>query len=218
MSQKVELAQKDVLKDYLDSLLQDIPAVTECQQPPPLKIAADNKRNHRGETTEAELSKDADSKDREIIPVWAKTQFQSLLFTAGGLKLSIPLIRSNGILAWNSVDLTPMPGHRVWFLGVVSHHGKFVKVIDVFNFVTPANYKVKPAKDRLQNIVLIDDANWGLACDSIAGTLTLSQESVRWRTANSKRPWLSGTIIDQMCALLDPDEFVRLLSKSQRNE
>ncbi len=207
MSTKVQLAQNDVLKVYLDSLLQE--------------ILPESKEEERSIDSGSPVLENVVSKPilkpekKLIIPAWGTTQFESLLFTAGGLKLSIPLIKSNGVLAWNSVDLTPMPGHKFWYLGVIAHQGKHVKIIDLLNFVTPANYKVKPVKDRLQNIVLIDDANWGLACDSITGTLTLQPDKVRWRTAQSKRPWLCGTVIEKMYALLDPDEFVRLLLKKQ---
>ena len=203
MELKTQTAQQDVLKVYLDSLLQEVlPEVDELKPTVKEEVSPEP-----APTISVPVKK-------VVIPAWATTEFESLLFTAGGLKLSIPLVKSNGILAWDSVDLTPMPGHKLWYLGIIIHQGKHVKVIDVLNFVTPSSYKVKPPKDRLQNIVLIEDANWGLACDSITGTLALQRDGVRWRTNRSKRPWLAGTVIEQMCALIDTDEFVRLLSNN----
>ncbi len=208
--QKTQTAQSDVLRVYLDSLLQEVLPESNRVEQNPVELSQD--RVHvKPDIKETETVPER----KAVIPPWGKREFESLQFIAGGLKLSIPLIKSNGILAWNSVHLTPMPGHKVWYLGVIIHQGKHVKIIDVLNFVTPMHYKVKPVKDRLQNIVLIDDANWGLACDSITGTLTLQPDQVRWRTMQSKRPWLCGTAIEQMYALLDPDEFVRLLSSNK---
>ncbi len=214
MEQKIQVAQKDVLKAYLDSLLQEILPETKSAASETIYVKPDQVKPEKKE----QIDSDQSSIKKTVIPAWATAQFESLLFTAGGLKLAIPLVKSNGVLAWNSVSLTPMPGHKLWYLGIISHQGKHVKIIDVLNFVTPAHYKVKPVKDRLQNIVLIDDANWGLACDSITGTLTLQPDEVRWRSTQSQRPWLSGTAIEQMCALLDTDEFVRLLSGSKREK
>ncbi|MCF6234873.1 MAG: chemotaxis protein CheW [Gammaproteobacteria bacterium] len=207
------MAQKDVLKVYLDSLLQEVFPEPDRAGLEPVDL------NLRQVLEPSSVEKKELVVERKTVtPSWAQTQFESLLFMAGGLKLSIPLIKSNGILAWNSVRLTPMPGHKLWYLGVMIHQGKHVKIIDVLNFVTPMHYKVKPIKDRLQNIILIDDANWGLACDSIAGTLTLQPDQVQWRTTQSKRPWLCGTAIEQMCALLDPDEFARSLSNNKHEK
>ncbi len=225
MAQKTQLSQKDVLKVYLDSLLQEVlPESNKVELELELELELEPvnlkpKKKEPIDSAQSSIEKIGFVPEKKTaIPSWAKTQFESLQFMAGGLKLSIPLVKSNGILAWNSVRLTPMPGHKLWYLGVITHQGKHVKIIDVFNFVTPMHYKVKPIKDRLQNIVLIDDANWGLACDSITGTLTLQPDQVRWRATQSKRPWLCGTAIEQMCALLDPDEFVRLLSNNKHEK
>ena len=46
---------------------------------------------------------------------------------------------------------------------------------------------------------------WALACDSIGEVIDLETKDVKWRGANGKRAWLAGTVIEQMCALLDID-------------
>jgi purine-binding chemotaxis protein CheW len=53
----------------------------------------------------------------------------------------------------------------------------------------------------------VDDGRFGLASEGLSEVLSLSAEQVRWRSTHSKRPWLSGTVIDQMCAILDVDRL-----------
>ena len=67
----------------------------------------------------------------------------------------------------------------------------------------------------MQKIILMGGGKWGLACDSVSEVITLQQDKVRWRGDNSKRPWLAGTVVDQMCALLDVDKFVELLNSDK---
>jgi purine-binding chemotaxis protein CheW len=41
----------------------------------------------------------------------------------------------------------------------------------------------------------------------------LSKEDVKWRTNDSKRPWLAGVIKEKMCALIDVNNLNALLEK-----
>ncbi|HEV8077548.1 MAG TPA: chemotaxis protein CheW, partial [Marinobacter sp.] len=59
---------------------------------------------------------------------------------------------------------------------------------------------------------------WGLACDNVAQSFTLNPQQVRWRTSRSKRPWLAGTVIDQMCAMLDAQSMANLLVRAEREQ
>jgi len=64
---------------------------------------------------------------------------------------------------------------------------------------------------NFKHIILIDDSHWGLACESVIEVINLQADSVKWRSSRTKRRWLLGTVIDQMCALLDTSEFSAML-------
>jgi purine-binding chemotaxis protein CheW len=72
------------------------------------------------------------------------------------------------------------------------------------------------ARENYQFIIRLDKSEWGLACDDVAQSFTLKPDQVRWRTARSKRPWLAGTVIDHMCALIDVRTMADLLVRAER--
>jgi purine-binding chemotaxis protein CheW len=147
----------------------------------------------------------------EGVPGWAQAPFQCLLFKTAGLTLGIPLFKLNGITPWSSA-ITPMPGHSPSFLGLLPHLDRQVKVVDTSQVVMP---KQTPSTEH-HYIVLIAGGEWGLTCESVSEVVTLHPDQVRWRTAPGIRPWLAGIVKDRMCALLDADELVTLLTTGEQ--
>jgi purine-binding chemotaxis protein CheW len=47
----------------------------------------------------------------------------------------------------------------------------------------------------------------GLIADGLSHVLMLEPDEVRWRSERSRRPWLAGTAIEAMCAILDIDNL-----------
>jgi purine-binding chemotaxis protein CheW len=147
-------------------------------------------------------------------PAWASEPFQVLLFRVAGLQLAVPLVALNGVIPWNDGAVTEMPNHRDWFLGLRDHLDQRVKLIDIAAIVLPPERyaALGPAdRQRLSKVVLIDNYAWGLACEDVAEVVTLAPDEVKWRTAQSSRTWLAGTVISHMCALLDVSAFADLL-------
>ncbi|HSH29072.1 MAG TPA: chemotaxis protein CheW [Thiohalobacter sp.] len=152
-----------------------------------------------------------------VQPDWAEGEFQCLLFQVAGLTLAVPLARLSGVLPWDDEGVTAMPNHSAWFLGLREHQGLRARLIDVAAVVLPADKyaSLAPADSaRLGNVVMIDDNRWGLACDAVGEVITLKQDAVKWRTEMSRRPWLAGTVIEHMCALLDTDALARMLAEA----
>ncbi|MFA7386301.1 MAG: chemotaxis protein CheW [Thiohalobacteraceae bacterium] len=148
-------------------------------------------------------------------PDWVTPQFQCLLFEVAGLTLAVPLARLGGVLPWDGAAVNEMPNHQPWFLGLRTHQGRKVKLIDVARLVLPADRHadLAPADSgRLGKVVLLDDAEWGLACDAVSEVISLSDTDVKWRTTPGTRPWLAGTVIKQMCALIDTQAFADMLN------
>lgn len=151
----------------------------------------------------------------EGMPDWAEKEFQALLFKAGGLTLAVPLVELSGIQEWESEKVTPMPGHVVWYLGLYTYRDRSVPIIDTAYLVLPDDRLQRLAPDpneRLGRIVFIGDGRWGLACDEVSEVITLTEEQVRWRSSRTKRRWLAGTVIEHMCALIDPPAFAEMLA------
>ena len=67
-------------------------------------------------------------------------------------------------------------------------------------------------EERITRVVMINDCQYGLACDEVNEVVTLSPEEVRWRTQRTQRRWLAGTVIEHMCALIDANAFAELLA------
>ena len=147
-------------------------------------------------------------------PDWAASHFQCLLFEVAGLTLALPLAKLGGVLPWDGAAVTEMPKHQPWFLGLRTHQGRKVKLIDVAKLVLPMERRagLAPAgSGRLGKVILLDDAQWGLACDDVSEVITLSDADVKWRTRSGARPWLAGTVIKRMCALIDTQAFADML-------
>lgn len=147
-------------------------------------------------------------------PAWAEGSFQTLLFKVAGLTLAVPLVELSGIQEWESDKVTHLPGRISWYLGLVQYREHSVPAIDTAELVLPADRlpSLAPIDERLTRLVFIDDGRWGLACDEVAEVITLQPDQVRWRSNRTKRRWLAGTVIEHMCAIIDPPAFAQMLA------
>jgi purine-binding chemotaxis protein CheW len=148
-----------------------------------------------------------------LYPEWAVGDFQCLLFRVAGLTLALPLAKLNGVLPWNDALVTPLPGHQTWFLGLREYQGQKVRLIDVARVIVARDVARMGTSSGtgLGKVILIGASRWGLACDAIAEVVTLTPAAVKWRGRSGSRPWLAGTVIGRMCALLDADAFAQML-------
>lgn len=229
--------QQVALTSYLAALLQDVPDYVEESEPAPAPVAAPIAEapppapevmvpaeapvimEPPAPAPQAEAGPQpvaaapVEPQAAPGTPEWARSQFQCLVFNVAGLALAVPLTKLSGVVPWPE-DITPMPNRSALFLGLTRHQGRNVKVVDTALMVLPDNRQpasLAPAEERLQHLILLDEGRWGLACDSIGEVLTLEPEDVRWRGSQGKRPWLAGTVLKHLCALLDADAFVELL-------
>ncbi|WP_250657684.1 chemotaxis protein CheW [Alkalimarinus coralli] len=147
-------------------------------------------------------------------PNWAQGRFECLIFTVAGLKLAVPLVSLGAIHSMDR-ELTPLVGRPPWFLGLLPVGEKNIKVVDSALWIMPERYN-EAAKEGYRFVIRLDNSEWGMACDSVAQSFSLSPEEVRWRTDRGKRPWLAGTVIDHMCALMDVAAVAHLLDTAQK--
>jgi len=147
-------------------------------------------------------------------PEWSDKPFECLIFTVAGLQLAVPLILLGAIHRIEE-PVKPIPGSPRWYMGMRPDRDHNLRVVDTAEWImagrAPAN-----ARDNYRFVIRLDSSEWGLACDDVAQSFTLKPDEVRWRTARSKRPWLAGTVIDHMCALIDVKTMADLLVRAER--
>ena len=148
-------------------------------------------------------------------PSWAQERFECLLFTVGGLKLAVPLVELGAIHPMKD-ELTPLFGQIDWFMGLLTVKGSNIRTINTAKVVMPERYN-DAMKKNFSYVISINGVDWGLAIDNISSAITLEPEDIRWRTERSKRPWLAGTVIEHMCALLDISQLTAMFLEQSSN-
>ncbi len=166
------------------------------------------------ETAKSEVAQQVRGEGRvgEIVPSWAEGLFQCLMFKVNGITLSIPLACLQTIIEWDQ-EPSVVPGQPKWHLGILMNRDTKVGIVDTAKIVMPERLSSRVHGERQTGgyILVVGDGRWGLACDSIVTTELFSEEMVRWRTGEGKRPWLAGTAKDQLCAVLDVDALLGML-------
>ena len=221
-----------VLKSVFNTAPPLISSVEEEPSLPELNIAAEKRHNKKlvKAQSDKELTVDcsviAPEPDLQPEPIkhwltkgkpeWAQGRFECLIFTVAGLKLAVPLV-SLGAIHTMDKELTPLVGGPPWFLGLLSIGERNVRVVDSAQWIMPERHTER-VKDNYKFVIRLNDSEWGMACDSVAQSFTLSPEEVRWRTDRGKRPWLAGTVIEHMCALMDVAAVSWLLDDAEKNQ
>ncbi|QCF25697.1 chemotaxis protein CheW [Hydrocarboniclastica marina] len=147
-------------------------------------------------------------------PEWAQNPFDCLLFSVGGLKLAVPLVLLGAVHPLDT-ELTPLFGRPKWFMGLLTRNERNVRVVDTAQWVMPDRYR-SDGQSSYGFVIRLDNSEWGLACDEVAQSFRLKPEQVKWRSEDSRRPWLAGTVKSQMCALLDVGRFARMLEQAEK--
>jgi purine-binding chemotaxis protein CheW len=136
-------------------------------------------------------------------PQWAQKPFECLLFKSGGLTLAVPLVELGSIYPLEEGDIAQIFGQIDWFLGLMRTKYGNLRVVDTARVVMPERY-CDEMTAGYHFVLSLSNSDWGLGIDAIDGTTLLDPEAVRWRSSDrSKRPWLAGTVVEKMCALLD---------------
>ncbi len=205
VNEDVEIVLEEETDLTIVNLRESVPELKTTQLP-------DQKtKNSIEETTRSRTTTTARYKTFSGPPAWAQQEFQALTFNIGELKLAVPLIKLGGIHRIDP-EPTPMAGRPPWYLGLVAGEYGNVSLIDTALWIMPEKYDIAKAKGlNYEYIVLLDDTQWGLACSSVDDALTLTENQVKWTPKGSKRPWLAGMMVDEMCALLDVDSLIEML-------
>ncbi|WP_040269010.1 CheW domain-containing protein [Pseudomonas rhodesiae] len=144
-------------------------------------------------------------------PAWAAEPFECLLFDVAGLTLAVPLVCLGSIYSLEGHELTPLFGQPEWFLGILPSQAGNLKVLDTARWVMPDRYR-DDFREGLQYVISVQGYEWGLAVHQVSRSLRLDPNEIKWRSHRGQRPWLAGTVIEHMCALLDVAELAELIA------
>ena len=220
----------DVLQDYLDQLLitateaakiseQKADQVTEKKVEPitptvaPKVKVAEARGIETAKAVEPEvIITTAAPTTKLAIPDWRNSQgVECLIFKVAGLKLAIPLSLLGGVHPVTD-KITPLIGQVPWSLGVWAGEEFKLTIIDSAQLMMPER-NISLKNTDYSFFIQLDRSPWALACQEICDTVTLVYDSIKWRGDASKRPWLAGTVIDEMCALVDVPQIMTLLEE-----
>jgi purine-binding chemotaxis protein CheW len=144
-------------------------------------------------------------------PSWAEESFECLLFDVAGLTLAVPLVCLGTIHPLAGTELTPLFGQPDWFLGILPGQAGNLKVLDTARWVMPERYR-DDFREGLQYVISVQGYEWGLAVHQVSRSIRLDPSEIKWRSQRSQRPWLAGTVIEHMCALLDVSALAGLIA------
>ncbi|WP_447739131.1 chemotaxis protein CheW [Pseudomonas laurentiana] len=144
-------------------------------------------------------------------PAWAAEPFECLLFDVAGLTLAVPLVCLGSIYTLAGQELTPLFGQPDWFLGILTCQAGNLKVLDTARWVMPDRYR-DDYRQGLHYVISVQGYEWGLAVHQVSRSLRLDPSEIKWRSQRGQRPWLAGTVIEHMCALLDVAALAELIA------
>ncbi|MFG0380626.1 CheW domain-containing protein [Pseudomonas sp. zbq_18] len=144
-------------------------------------------------------------------PSWADEPFECLLFDVAGLTLAVPLVCLGSIYPLDGAELTPLFGQPDWFLGILPCQAGNLKVLDTARWVMPERYR-DDFREGLQYVISVEGFEWGLAVHQVSRSIRLDPSEIKWRSQRSQRPWLAGTVIEHMCALLDVSALAGMIA------
>lgn len=153
------------------------------------------------------IQRDAD-KLKDILP----DVFQTLIFEVGKMPLAVPLLKLGGIVKVSSEDITPLVGTPDWFVGLVPNDRGNLMVVDTQSYLMPEQPSKSVEEMNYEYLILLDDSNWALACNSVGDAKNLVQDDIRWSERSSRRPWFAGMVVEYMSALIEVDELINLLA------
>ena len=222
--QKQIVHQALALDVYLRTLLDEVPEADEAQTLVEDKLEAKTQLKPVAEPAsvieipteivrqQAELvqpEKPTKLQALSVMPEWSRHEFQALFFKVDQLILATPLIDLSRTI---KMERKPgmIPGQPSWFLGLLDDQDSRIGVLDTGQLVFGKSRggQRNLEENPFQRILITQDKRWGLACDEILSIGKLRPEKVRWRTVRQKKPWLIGTVIDELTAIIDVTQLV----------
>ncbi len=133
-------------------------------------------------------------------------EFSALFFKVAGVMLAVPLKFLGGI--YQTEKITQIFGKPEWFTGLTNIRKRKVAVVDTAKWMMPGKEIVA---HEYKYAIILGASDWAVQCDELIGTRNLTHDGIKWRENAGQRPWLSGIVKNEMCALLHPEELIKML-------
>ena len=137
-----------------------------------------------------------------------ENDFQVLFFRLSGITFAVPLTDLGGIHHLDD-SINTLIGKPAWFSGVMTHNESLFNIVDTAKWISTGE---SAQTLNYSHYILLGTTQWGLSCEKLLGTETLSSSQIKWRESKGKRPWLAGMVKEKMCALIHAEELVKLLN------
>lgn len=145
---------------------------------------------------------------------WASQGVECMVCDVAGLKLALPLPQLGVVYELQDDDeVKPLFGQQDWYLGLVKTATDKMQVIDSASFIMPER-NISLKEQGYKYLIRLAGSPWALACQGVDETINLNVDDIKWRKERGARPWLAGTIIEKMCALLDVEGLLQLVDES----
>ncbi len=234
LQKKVE-SSKPELKPYkdpenrssLEALLEQVPVIpttdvataTKTQIKTETLVKTENVAQVKTEVKVAPVVAKVEQTQAQVAPVQAPVkpqvtwkniepgkEFSALFFKVAGITLAVPLKYLGGI--YEPQKITQLFGKPAWFTGITNIRQRKVAVVDTAGWLMPGKQVVE---HQYRYCILLGNTDWAIQCDELVGTKNLLEDGIKWRKDAGARPWLAGIVKNDMCALLHPDELVKML-------
>lgn len=204
----------EALKNYFNSMLNENESVAKVivdSAPTPVKLNVPVLPENLV-FSEAEMQVEDEKPILKAKSSWqnieVENEFQVLFFEFSGLTFAVPLTDLGGIHYLDD-SINSLIGKPSWFLGVMTHHEALFNIVDTAKWI---NTGESAETLNYSHYILLGSTQWGLSCEKLLGTETLSHSQIKWRETKGKRPWLAGMVKEKMCALIHAEELVKLLN------
>ncbi len=139
--------------------------------------------------------------------------FRIQTFQVAGLKLAVPCQRLTDVVPGDYFQLPEIDNSSL-ILATTYYQASRCRLVNTARLIIPAERlsQIRPATS-VDHFILFDEGRWALACDAISPVVEIQHNEVNWRTSAGRRPWLSGTLGADTCALLDVDQIVQQIEK-----
>lgn len=186
----------------LETLLSEIEPAVEHKTEKKLKKPEKRSITKLAETEEKSVEVKRVTK---VVPAWGKTEFTALIIRRGGLKFAVPLVLLDSIAPFPEKRIK-IPGQPDWHLGVSTHRGQKMVVVDIHKLLGFTEQVTEIDKEGY--VLVVGQGGYALHCDSIGNPVKLQTESVNWSQEDNDREWMAGVLPEEMCALLDIDGVI----------
>ncbi|MGB1239040.1 MAG: hypothetical protein ACPG4U_12565 [Pseudomonadales bacterium] len=174
-------------------------AFADMNQPEPAEIA----------TTNAAEAIEADEVDvaEEVQESVDEDSINCVIVLMYGLKLAIPFEDIEGMIKLGNVTLE-LNNNKNWILGDFTSATMRTHVVDTAQTLFGDNYD--PIKSNYHEMLVLNGKHWSIVFDKIIKAKSIPLSGVTENPSPQFRPWLTGTYMEEKCALINVPAMIRM--------